>query len=660
MLDDIKALRERLQLAAEAYYGNDAPIMEDDEYDRLMRQLRELEQAHPEQAAPDSPTQTVGGRAAFSPVPHTVPLLSLQDIFDFEELQAFDTRVREAVPDAEYCIEPKIDGLSVVLTYENGVLTRAATRGDGRTGEDVTHNARVIKNIPQEIQNAPALLSVRGEVYMPRQSFAELNERRDSEGLPPFANPRNAAAGSLRQLDSAITAERNLAFMAFNIQEISEGRMPERHSETLDMLANWGLSANSYTIARTVSEIEAEINRLGETRSAFAFDIDGAVVKLDNLRGRESLGSTSRTPRWAIAYKYPPDRKETVVLDILIQVGRTGVLTPKAALEPVKLSGTTVQYATLHNREMIEKKDIRIGDTVLVQKAGEIIPEVVSVVKEKRPQDSKPYVFPASCPVCAAPVSEEPGQVAVRCVSPGCPAQIIRRLRHFAARDAMDIEGMGKATCELLSERGMVTAIDGVYRLCAEDFEGLEGFGEKSVTNLLAAIENSKTRGLARVLFGLGVRNVGAKAARILAERFGSIEALMAATVEEMTEIDEIGPVIAESLRDYLDTDEARSLLRALADAGVDLTAEKLVQSDDFAGKTFVLTGTLSRLTREEGESLVLRRGGKCAGSVSKKTSYVVAGEKAGSKLEKAQALGVPVLDEDEFLEMIGEGLNDS
>jgi len=650
-MEEMESLHRRLRAAAEAYYVLDDPVMEDDEYDRLVRRLRELEQEHPDQALPGSVTQTVGGRAAFSPVRHAVPLLSLQDIFDFEELRSFDKRIRETVPNAEYCIEPKIDGLSVVLRYENGVLTQAATRGDGQEGEDVTHNARAVGDIPRTIAHAPDLLSVRGEVYMPRRSFARLNARLDEEGKKPFANPRNAASGSMKLLNPAIAAERGLAFMAFGIHEFSGG-LPEKHSETLEMLKAFGFSANSYAVARTAAETEREIERFGASRAALGFDADGAVVKLNDLRAQETLGNTSRAPRWAVAYKYPPERKETVVSDILVQVGRTGVLTPKASLEPVQLSGTTVRYATLHNREMIEKKDVRVGDTVLVQKAGEIIPEIISVVTEKRPKDSKPFVFPQTCPVCGAPVSQTPGEVAVRCFAPDCPAQSVRRLCHYASRDAMDIEGMGKAVCELLSERGLVKTLDGIYRLTGEDLAGLPGFGEKSVSNLLSAIETSKKRGLARVLFGLGIRNVGLQAARILAERFGSDEALMAASREELTGIDEIGPVIAGSVRGYLDSGEGAALLRALAAAGVDLTAETSARSDTLAGKTFVLTGTLSRMTREEGEALVRQCGGKCAGSVSKKTSYVVAGEKPGSKIEKAQALGVPVINEEEFLAM--------
>lgn len=653
MREEMDILRKRLQRAAEAYYINDNPIMEDDEYDRLIRKLREWEDNNPNETPSDSPTRAVGGAAAFSPVPHSEPMQSLQDIFSMEELRAFDNRVRETLEFPSYCVEPKIDGLSVALYYENGLLSRAATRGDGVTGEDVTHNALVIENIPKKIENAPPVLVVRGEVYMPRKSFAALNEQRDSDGLPPFANPRNAAAGSLRQLDSSVTAERVLCFMAFNIQEMSQGFWPERHSETLELLSCFGFQANTYTVCATEAEAEGEIERIGTLRASFAYDIDGAVIKLDNLHGRMLMGSTARTPRWAVAYKYPPDRKETVVKDILIQVGRTGVLTPKAALAPVRLSGTTVQYATLHNREMIEKKDIRIGDTVWVQKAGEIIPEIVSVVLEKRPESSIPFVYPLNCPVCGESVTQIPGEAAVRCLSSVCPAQITRRLIHFASRDAMDIEGMGKAVCEMLFERGMVHALDDIYALQKEDFAGIEGFGEKSVSNLLSAIEGSKTRGLSRVLFGLGIRNAGAKAARILAGRFGSAEALLAASQEEMTAIDEIGPVIAESVYTYLHTENTRALLRSLSEKGVVLTEEKTAVTDRFSGKIFVLTGTLSGLTREEGEALVLRQGGKCSGSVSKKTSYLVAGEKAGSKFTKAQALGIPVLNEQEFLALL-------
>ncbi|MDR0293151.1 MAG: NAD-dependent DNA ligase LigA [Oscillospiraceae bacterium] len=654
MQDEIKRLRELLARANEAYHIHDDPIMRDDEYDALMRRLRELEAAEPSLADASSPTQKVGAAAAFSPVAHDVPMMSLQDVFSMDELRAFYARVEETVGETVYCVEPKIDGLSVALRYEGGTLVLAATRGDGTVGEDVTHNAKVVGDIPGEIRGVtvPGRLVVRGEVFMPRGTFERLNAQRELDGQPPFANPRNAAAGSFRQLDASVAAERGLSFIAFNIQLMEGAEWPETHGETLELLKNWGFLANSYTLAAAYEDIALEIGRIGAERPGYPFDTDGAVIKVNSLALRQTLGATARAPRWAVAYKYPPERRETVVRDILIQVGRTGVLTPRALLDPVNLSGSTVQYATLHNRDLIGQKDIRIGDTVWVQKAGEIIPEVVSVVREKRPPDAAPFVFPEHCPECGSPVVSREGEVAVRCVSETCPAQLVRRLIHYASRDAMDIEGMGSATCELFCQEGLVTSLDGLYSLTAEDLLQFEGFAEKSAQNLLAAIENSKRRGLARLLFGLGIRHVGQKAAQILAQTYGSMDALLSAPEEAFTETPEIGPVIAGSLRAYLDTERARALIAALSAAGVDMTAE-IKRGGEWAGLTFVLTGTLSALTRGEAEARIVERGGKAAGSVSKKTSYVVAGENAGSKLEKARALDVKVLTEQEFLGLL-------
>ncbi|MDR1668609.1 MAG: NAD-dependent DNA ligase LigA [Oscillospiraceae bacterium] len=649
MEEEIKRLRELLTRANEAYHLNDDPIMPDDEYDALMRRLRELEEESGLQDGEASPTKLVGASAAFSPVRHDAPLLSLQDVFSEEELLAFCARITDAVGEVPYCVEPKIDGLSVALRYERGRLTLAATRGDGVTGEDVTHNAQVVRDIPKEIRNAPDVLTVRGEVFMPRKTFEALNRQRDLDGLPPFANPRNAAAGSFRQLDASVTANRGLSFLAFNIQIMEGAAWPETHAETLDMLANWGFQANSCRLAHSGDEAVCEIRRIGSERVNFPFDTDGAVVKVNALRLREALGATVRAPRWAAAFKYPPERRETVVRGIQIQVGRTGVLTPRAELDPVLLSGSTVRYATLHNRDLIAQKDIRVGDTVTVQKAGEIIPEIVSVVKEKRPPDAAPYLFPEHCPECGAPVSVAEGEVAVRCVAEDCPAQLTRRLIHYASRDAMDIEGMGGATCEQL--RGRISTLSDIYDLTLEDLMGLEGFAEKSARKLLAAIEASKTRGLARVLFGLGIRHVGQKAALSLARTFGSIDALIAAPEAELTAVPDIGMVISLSLRRYLGTEPARELLSALARHGVDMTAE--IKKTQGSGLTFVVTGTLSSMTRGEAEARIMEKGGKAASSVSKKTDYLVAGEKAGSKLDKAVSLGVKVLTEQEFLEML-------
>jgi DNA ligase (NAD+) len=642
--ENLSAIRGQLLRANEAYHLHDSPIMPDDEYDALLRRYREA----------GGEVDWVGGRpsAAFAPVNHEVPLMSLQDIFSEEELHTFLTA------GIEYCIEPKIDGLSVSLRYENGRLAQAATRGDGTTGEDVTHNALVVNNIPKTLSIAPNRLIVRGEVYMPRGTFARLNRERDEAGLPHFANPRNAAAGSFRQKDSAVTAERGLSFIAFNIQLMEGVPFPQKHHETLDLLENWGFSANKYTLADTHEAIAREIEKIGAERASYPFDTDGAVIKVNDLALRRELGETSRAPRWAAAYKYPAERKETVVLGIEIQVGRTGVLTPRATLEPVSLSGSTVRYATLHNRDFIAEKDICVGDTVSVQKAGEIIPEIVSVNLEKRPPDAVPYEFPDVCPRCSVPLppitAEAAGrrEVAVRCLNDGCPAQLVRRLIHFASRDAMDIEGMGVSTVESLCKANMVDTIDGLYRLTLEDFLTLDGFAEKSAKNLLEAIEKSKGRGLARLVFGLGIRHVGQKAALTLAQTFGSIENLISATEEELSKVQDIGPVIAGSLSSYLETEQA--LIAALRECGVDMTCEVKAAGGEWEGLTFVLTGALESMTREQAGAEILKRGGRASGSVSQKTSYVIAGEKAGSKLDKAQSLGVKVITEQEFLDMLG------
>jgi DNA ligase (NAD+) len=640
MNGEIKELQELLARANEAYHANDAPIMEDAEYDALVRRLRDL--------GGDVTWVGAAPSGAFSPVPHDVPLMSLTDVFSEDELRAFFIRSGEA----EMCVEPKIDGLSVVLWYENGRLTLAATRGDGVTGEDVTHNAKVVENIPKEIPGAPEKLTVRGEIYMPRGTFARLNAERGELGQTPFANPRNAAAGSFRQKDPTVAAQRGLAYIAFNIQTMEGVPFPKDHSQTLDMLREWGFAANEYTVVSTYDALSREIDRIGAERSGYPFDADGAVVKVNDLALRETLGATSRAPRWAAAFKYPPESEETVLRDILIQVGRTGVLTPRALLDPVSLSGTTVRYATLHNRGFIAGKDIRIGDTVSVRKAGEIIPEVISVNLDKRPPGAEEYIFPDTCPECGSPVSAEE-EAAVRCVAEDCPAQLVRRLIHFASRDAMDIEGMGSATCEALCALGLIKSLDGIYRLTADDLLKIDGFAEKSAQNLLAAAESSKRRGLARLLFALGIRHVGQKAAQTLAQSFGSISAIAAADEKELTDVAEIGQVIARSLRSYLDSEQASILIGALKDAGVDMTCE-VKSGGEWNGMTFVLTGTLSSMTRSEAEGYITGRGGKAAGSVSKKTSFVIAGDKAGSKLDKALSLGVKVITEQEFREMLG------
>jgi DNA ligase (NAD+) len=638
-MDNLTTLREQLIRANEAYHLRDSPIMPDDEYDALARRYREL----------GGEIDWVGERpsAAFAPVTHEVPLMSLQDVFSQDELRAFLT------VQTEYCVEPKIDGLSVTLRYGKGRLVQAATRGDGVTGEDVTHNALVVKSIPEEIRCDAEKLIVRGEVYMPRETFARLNRERDEEGAPPFANPRNAAAGSFRQKDSSVTAKRGLSFLAFNIQLLDGIPMPAKHHETLNLLTEWGFQANNYALVGNYEDIAREIEKIGAERAGYPFDTDGAVVKVNDLALRAELGETSRTPRWAAAYKYPAERKETVVSDIEIQLGRTGVLTPRAVLEPVSLSGSTVRYATLHNRDFITEKDIRIGDTVSVQKAGEIIPEIVSVNLNKRPPNAQPYSFPVTCPECNRAVASEAGEVAVRCINEDCPAQLVRRLIHFASRDAMDIEGLGSATVEAMCKTGLVTSIDGLYRLDRDGLLTLEGFAEKSARNLLEAVENSKGRGLARLLFGLGIRHVGQKAALTLAQTFGSIDRLMTAAEEDFSAVTDVGPVIAGSLVSYLSTDKAAELISALKENGLDMTCEVKAAGGEWEGFTFVLTGTLSSMTRDEAEGEILRRGGKASGSVSKKTGFVIAGEKAGSKLDKALALGVKVINEQEFIAML-------
>ncbi len=649
MDEKVRALRERLSEANEAYHLKDAPVMEDADYDELMRELRRLEEEHPELDDPDSPSHRVGGAAAFSPVAHEVPMESLNDVFTAEELGAFDERVRAAAGAVRYCVEPKVDGLSVALHYADGRFVRGATRGDGAVGEDVTHNLRTIGSLPMSIK-AQGTLILRGEVYMSKEVFAALNRQREAEGAPLFANPRNAAAGSLRQLDARMAALRGLSVALFNVQRWDRP-LPDSHAETLDFLATLGFPVVPHVLVKDMDEAVKEIERLELLRAELPFDMDGAVVKVDSLEARAAMGSTTRAPRWAAAYKYKPDSRESRLLGIVVQVGRTGVLTPRAVLEPVSLAGTTVQYATLHNQDYIDRLDIRIGDTVRVHKAGEIIPEIVSVVFEKRGEDAKPYVFPTRCPECGEPVGREPGEAAVRCTSVFCPAQKLRRLVHFASRDAMDMDGLGEATCALLVGKGLVDTPADLFTVDWDALEAWEGFGRKSVENLKLSVQNAKKQDLSRLLYALGVPHVGQKAAKKLSERFGSMEALRAASLEELTATEEIGPVIARSLRAYFES--AGALLGGLARAGVNMTGARRAAGEELEGKTFVLTGTLAGLTRAQAAALIEARGGKTSGSVSGKTDYVVAGAEAGSKLDKALALGVAVVSEAEFLEMI-------
>ena len=653
-LSEIQDLRRTLTQASYEYYVQDNPAMSDYDYDHLLRRLEELEEAHPETVTPDSPTQRVGGQAldAFTQVTHPVPLESLQDVFDFQELEAFDQRVRAVVPSADYVVEPKVDGLSVALEYVDGLFVRGATRGDGQVGEDVTENLRTIRSIPLRIPDAPARLIVRGEVFMPKKIFHALNEEREKRGEALFANPRNAAAGSLRQLDPKIAASRRLDILVFNVQ-LAEGEDFLTHQETLEYLADRSFKVIPHYSCNVVPEVIDHIAQIGENREKFQFDIDGAVIKLNSLSDREKLGSTAKFPRWAAAYKYPPEVKPSRVVDIVIQVGRTGVLTPKAVLEPVRLAGTTVTNATLHNQDFIAEKDIRIGDTVLVRKAGEIIPEVLSVVVEERPEGTGPYRFPERCPVCGAPVARDEDGAHIRCTGAECPAQLLRTIAHFASRDAMDIEGLGIAVVENLVNAGLVKTPGDLYFLQEEDVAQLERMGKKSAQNLLAALEKSKGQDLSRLIFAFGIRQVGQKAGKVLAARFRTLEALESACLEELTAVDDIGEVTAQSILDWMSSPQSRHLIARLREAGVNMTAAEQGRDQRFAGLTFVLTGALERFTRDEASAMIEARGGKSASSVSKKTSYVVAGEAAGSKLRKAQELGVPILTEEEFLDLM-------
>ena len=654
--EQIAALREQLRYHNEKYYNDDAPEISDYEYDMMQRELRALEKEHPELADADSPTQRVGGTASgrFAKVTHAYPLESLQDVFSFDELGEFYTRVENTVGSAEYVVEYKIDGLSVALEYVDGEFVRGATRGDGQVGEDVTKNLRTIKDIPKKLENAPPHLIVRGEVYMKKSVFDALNAELELHEKPLLANPRNAAAGSLRQKDSRITRERKLSIFCFNIQNSDELPM-ESHVQALDYLKSLGFPTSPrYPVYTDPKDVQHEIENMGETRGELDFDIDGAVVKVNSFAQREMLGSTAKFPRWAAAYKYPPEVKQTLLKDIVITVGRTGVLTPNAVLEPVRLAGTSVSRATLHNRDFIRQLDARVGDIVSVRKAGEIIPEVVRVLKDKRPDGTQPYRLPDRCPVCGAPVYRAEGESATRCTGAECPAQLLRNLTHFTSREAMDIDGVGPALLEQLVNAGLVRKASDLYSLDVQTLAQLDRMGLKSAQNAVAAIDRSKQNDLSKLLCALGIRQIGTKAARVLAQRFGSMDALMNATVEELTAVDDIGEITAQFLQRWFADGQSRDLIESLKNAGVNMTSTEAPQDLRFAGKTFVLTGSLTRFTRDEAEALIADHGGKAAGSVSKKTSYVVAGEAAGSKLRKAQELGVPVLTEDEFLALLG------
>ena len=651
----IDELRREIEYHNKLYYVDDAPVISDFDYDMLMQRLIKLEEEHPELITPDSPTQRVGGAALsqFTQVQHQVPLESLSDVFSFDELKAFGERMDSLLAaEHEYCVEPKIDGLSMSLEYENGVFVRGATRGNGLVGEDVTENLRTVRSLPLRIIDAPERLVVRGEVYMSKSVFNELNAEREINGEQLLANPRNAAAGSIRQLDPKIAAQRKLDIVCFNMQYTS-GEAYTRHSDTLDALKHMGFPVVPYKIYKTIDGCCERINRIGESRGDFAYDIDGAVIKINSLEQRTELGSTAKAPRWAVAYKYPPEKKESRVVDIVVQVGRTGVLTPKAVIEPVRLAGTTVTNATLHNQDNIDRLDIRIGDTVLVQKAGEIIPEVLSVNKEKRPENTVAFKMPDTCPECGAPVVRDEDGVALRCTSPECPAQRLRNLAHFASKEAMDIDGLGISVCESLINSGLVGSPAELYYLDAQSVALLDRMGKKSAENLINAINKSKQAGLARVICAFGIRQVGQKAAKTLAKHFKTLDKLMDASEFELMAVSDIGGITAGFIREWFDLPQSQHQIKLLREAGVSFESKEAVKDSRFAGMTFVLTGELSNYKRDEAAAIIESFGGKASSSVSKKTSVVLAGENAGSKLQKAIELGVKIIDEAEFETMI-------
>ena len=652
--DRIEELTRLLTQANYRYYVLDDPDMPDFEYDRLLRELEDLEKAYPELAEADSPTKRVGGEALsqFEKVVHPVPLMSLQDVFSMEELDSFLNRVLESEGSAQFSVEPKIDGLSVALEYVDGRFVRGATRGDGNVGEDVTENLKTIHSIPMRIDNAPPRLIVRGEVFMPKKSFEKLNARQEQEGKPLFANPRNAAAGSLRQLDPKIAAKRGLDIYIFNIQ-LAEGVAFTKHSETLEYLKALKFKVIPHKILSSPEEIHQEILSINEHREKLICDIDGAVIKVDDLKQRERLGTTAKFPRWAAAYKYPPEIKPTVIEDIVVQVGRTGVLTPKAVVRPVRLAGTTVTNATLHNQDFITQRDIRIGDTVLIRKAGEIIPEILEVDLSKRPEWTAAYHLPDRCPACGAKVEQDADGAFLRCTGAECPAQLSRNIAHFVSRDAMDIDGLGSAIVDGLIDRGLIHSPADIYYLTLEDIKSLWVSGSTVAAKLLSSIEASKQQDVSRLIYALGIRQVGAKTGKVLASQFGHLDALMGATVEELTQVPDVGDVTAQSIFDWFRQPQSVHMIQRLREAGVNFASKRVVTDTRFAGKTFVLTGALSKFTREEATEKIEAFGGKAAGSVSKKTSFVVVGENAGSKERKARELGIPILSEDDFLKML-------
>ena len=652
----LEELREQVRYHSRKYYTEDDPEISDREYDMLYRRLEDLEAQFPELVTADSPTQKVGGAVynTFAPVVHQVPLESLHDSFSEEELLAFDRRVREAVGPVEYVVEPKFDGLSVALEYENGRFVRGSTRGDGVTGEDVTENIRTIASVPKILKEPVPFLEVRGEVYMSDESFATLCARQELLEEKPFKNPRNAAAGSLRQKDPRVTAQRELSIFVFNVQQ-AQGENFSRHDQSLERLKELGFTVSpDYRRSGSMEEILEFIRELGKKRGELSYPIDGAVVKVNDFAQREELGSTAKFPRWAEAFKYPPEEKETTLLDIEVNVGRTGVLTPTGVFSPVTLAGTTVSRATLHNQDFILEKGIAIGSRVILRKAGEIIPEVVSVVEI--PAGEEPFQLPERCPSCGELVVREEGEAATRCVNPQCPAQLLRHLIHFASRDAMDIEGLGPALLEQLLQKGWVSSPADLYTLEAGKLSKLDRFGKKSAENLLAALEKSKGNDLYRLVFALGIPHIGAKAAQTLCQAFPTMEALEAAGEEQVAEIPGFGGIMAREVAAFFARQSARDLVERLKELGLNMTAHKKEEaSQKLSGATFVLTGTLPTMSRKEASQLIESHGGKVSSSVSKTTSYVLAGEEAGSKLEKANALGVPVVTEAQLLAMLEE-----
>ena len=654
MKDRIIELTRLLNQANYKYYVLDNPDMPDFEYDRLLRELENLEAEHPQFVQPDSPTLRVGGQALskFEKVNHPVPLMSLQDVFSVEELDEFLDKIQASHQNTAFTVEPKIDGLSVALEYENGVFVRGATRGDGVVGEDVTENLKTIRSIPMVLQNAPSRLIVRGEVYLPKKSFEKLNAKQEEEGKPLFANPRNAAAGSLRQLNPQIVAQRGLDILVFNVQ-LAEGVTFTQHSQSLEFLRDLQFKVVPFAVLDNKELVNQEVASINENREQLPCDIDGAVIKVNDLQLREKLGATAKFPRWAAAYKYPPEVKPTVVEDIVVQVGRTGVLTPKAVVKPVRLAGTTVTNATLHNQDFISERDIRIADTVFIRKAGEIIPEILEVDFSKRPENTSAFVLPSVCPVCGAQTRKDEDGAFLRCTGAECPAQLSRNISHFVSRDAMDVDGLGNAIVESLIEKGHLRSPADIYYLTLDELKGLWQSGEVAAKKLLAAIEDSKGRDLAKLIYALGIRQVGEKTGKVLASTFGSMDALMNASAEELMEVPDIGEITARFIAQWFAEPQSRHMIERLREAGLNFQSLRVVTDTRFAGMTFVLTGALSMFTRDEATEKIELFGGKVAGSVSKKTSFVVVGENAGSKERKARELGIPVLSEEEFLAKI-------